>query len=338
MAAIRDKETVKKLANTNNRTKSIVQTIQKGFTSLQRSISINRIMELNKKDINSKDENENDSTVKDGISLTRISEFEAAHNAASKLAKEDNILDISTKAFDDEIKRMIKYSIIDVLIIVFAIVIAMWIMMRLEKEANWTTTDAFYFTVATISTVGYGDFHPTNDSSRTFIIFYTFVGTGLLVRSCTNIVKIPLLIRSRKNELDIIRQFGGENLELTTDQLKSVFEAEIFRKYPTIKRNEDELSKAEFVILLLSMMNRLNEKDLILACKLFDKLDREERRYLDKADINFEIERMSMAALVTEYNDEENNPINIEADVEKIKSTNIELGMNLDNNLKASLL
>jgi hypothetical protein len=143
-------------------------------------------------------------------------------------------------------------------------------------------------------------------------------------------VKIPLLIRSRKNELDIIRQFGGENLELTTDQLKSVFEAEIFRKYPTIKRNEDELSKAEFVILLLSMMNRLNEKDLILACKLFDKIDREERRYLDKADINLEIERMSMAALVSvsdiNPNDVENNPINIEPN------------MNLDSNLKAPLL
>ena len=240
------------------------------------------------------------------------------------------MLDISAKAFDDEIKRMIKYSIVDILIIVFAIVIAMWIMMRLEKDANWTATDAFYFTVATISTVGYGDFHPTNNSSRVFIIFYTFIGTGLLVRSCTNLVKIPLLIRSRKNELDIIRQFGGENLQLTTDQLKAVFEAEIFRKYPTIKRNENELSKAEFVILLLSMMNRLNEKDLILACKLFDKIDREERRYLDKADINLEIERMSMAALVSvsdiNPNDVENNPINIEPN------------MNLDSNLKASLL
>jgi len=77
-------------------------------------------------------------------------------------------------------------------------------------------------------------------------------------------------------------------------------------------------------------MNRLNEKDLILACKLFDKIDREERRYLDKADINLEIERMSMAALVSvsdiNPNDVENNPINIEPN------------MNLDSNLKAPLL
>ena len=329
MAKKRDEETVKKLTpltNSTSRTKSIAQTVQNGFSYLKRSLSTNKHESANKNlDLLIKSETESD-VVKEGITLRRIAENDDDAAATAKETEDSKLIDISVKAFDDEIKNMIIYSILDILTIVLAIVIAMFIMKRLEP---WSTADAFYFTVATISTVGYGDFHPTNNNSRIFIIFYTLIGTGLLVRSCTNLVKIPLVIRSRRNELEFIRQFGGENLELTTDQLKAVFEAEIFRKYTNIKRNDDELSKAEFVIMLLSMMNRLNEKDLILACKLFDKIDREGRRYLDKADINFEIERLSMAALTSDNSadiDVENNPINIEP------------SMNLSNNLKASLL
>jgi hypothetical protein len=341
LAALRDKETVKKIAaTTTSRSKYIVAKLQKGFSSTTQtlfgSLSNNKKLNNDNNNINTEtnriEEESAEKTEslsienheKKGISLTSVrsvSEVEAALDP-SVSDNVDNMLDISTKAFDIEIQNMIKGSYIDILIIFLAIVIAMVIMHYLE---DWHYTDAFYFTVVTISTVGYGDFHPTNDRSRVFIIFYTIVGTGLLVRSCTNLVKIPILIRTRKNELDIIRQFGGENLQLTTDQLKAVFEAEIFRKYPTIKRNESELSKAEFVILLLSMMDRINEKDLILACKLFDKIDRNDRRFLHKDDINLEIERISVSSPLL-------------SDVRMKSPATNGLSLNMDNNLKGSLL
>lgn len=41
---------------------------------------------------------------------------------------------------------------------------------------SWSVTDCIYFITVTISTVGYGDFHPTNDRSRMFTIFVIIIG------------------------------------------------------------------------------------------------------------------------------------------------------------------
>ncbi len=43
---------------------------------------------------------------------------------------------------------------------------------------NWT--DGFYFAVATLSTVGYGDFAPTTPLSKWFTIFFILSGLGIL--------------------------------------------------------------------------------------------------------------------------------------------------------------
>ncbi|GIK84152.1 MAG: hypothetical protein BroJett025_07740 [Patescibacteria group bacterium] len=46
-------------------------------------------------------------------------------------------------------------------------------------EEGWSYFDSFYFTFVTITTVGYGDFHPTTVLSKTFTIFLIFMGVGL---------------------------------------------------------------------------------------------------------------------------------------------------------------
>ncbi|PEA53807.1 transporter [Bacillus pseudomycoides] len=40
--------------------------------------------------------------------------------------------------------------------------------------------DALYFSVVTLTTVGYGDFSPQTDFGKIFTIFYIFVGLGLV--------------------------------------------------------------------------------------------------------------------------------------------------------------
>ena len=47
---------------------------------------------------------------------------------------------------------------------------------RLE---SWTWIQSFYFSVVTITTVGYGDFTPTNDLSRLFTAIYILVGVSI---------------------------------------------------------------------------------------------------------------------------------------------------------------
>jgi len=45
---------------------------------------------------------------------------------------------------------------------------------------GWTWLDSLYFTVVTLTTVGYGDFSPETDLGKAFTMVYIFVGLGIL--------------------------------------------------------------------------------------------------------------------------------------------------------------
>ena len=46
---------------------------------------------------------------------------------------------------------------------------------------DWTVIQALYFSVVTLTTVGYGDLHPTSAGTQIFTIFYIFTGLGVFV-------------------------------------------------------------------------------------------------------------------------------------------------------------
>ncbi len=49
--------------------------------------------------------------------------------------------------------------------------------------------ESLSFSVVTLTTVGYGDLHPTNDYTRFFTIVYIFLGLGVLVAFVTSIAQ-----------------------------------------------------------------------------------------------------------------------------------------------------
>jgi len=57
---------------------------------------------------------------------------------------------------------------------------------------GWRTIDALYFSVMTMSTIGYGDLIPTTDLSKIFTIFFTFLSVGIFVSINTKIVLISV--------------------------------------------------------------------------------------------------------------------------------------------------
>lgn len=56
------------------------------------------------------------------------------------------------------------------------IAIGTFIFHRLE---DWTRIQSFYFSVVTITTVGYGDLTPSSEASRLFTAIYILVGVSI---------------------------------------------------------------------------------------------------------------------------------------------------------------
>ena len=65
---------------------------------------------------------------------------------------------------------------------------------RLE---NWTYISSFYFSVATLTTVGYGDLAPTHDISRLFTAGYILIGVTVAIASLSTIGKEYVTVKEK---------------------------------------------------------------------------------------------------------------------------------------------
>lgn len=54
---------------------------------------------------------------------------------------------------------------------------------------DWSWVDSLYFSIVTLTTVGYGDLAPTTDASKLFTVAYLAVGVSLLGATFNEILK-----------------------------------------------------------------------------------------------------------------------------------------------------
>ena len=65
---------------------------------------------------------------------------------------------------------------------------------------GWDWLDAIYFSIITLTTIGYGDFSPQTDGGKIFTIFYIIIGIGITLSFINTIYNHYNSVRSN-NEL-----------------------------------------------------------------------------------------------------------------------------------------
>ena len=68
-----------------------------------------------------------------------------------------------------------------------------------SKFEGWSAIDALYFSVMTMSTIGYGDLVPTTVMSKIFTIICTFLSVGVFVS--LNTKRVLVTITNKKEKL-----------------------------------------------------------------------------------------------------------------------------------------
>jgi Ion channel len=72
---------------------------------------------------------------------------------------------------------------------------------------DWTVVQALYFSVVTLTTVGFGDFAPTTAGTQIFTIIYILTGLGVLVALLSSVAQQYL---KQKTEGPSTRERIGE--------------------------------------------------------------------------------------------------------------------------------
>jgi hypothetical protein len=77
-----------------------------------------------------------------------------------------------------------------------------WFYMRVE---GWTLLDAVYFSITTLTTVGFGDLTPQTPAGKIFTIFYLLVGIGMLSGFIVLLAERSGLMKSRSGNTSSVK-------------------------------------------------------------------------------------------------------------------------------------
>jgi voltage-gated potassium channel Kch len=104
----------------------------------------------------------------------------------------DSQIEYAKKELDNARKQLVAIGVAAV-----ALLSVGAIFFHITEKLSWV--DAFYFCTVSLGTVGYGDIVPETDAEKIFIIFYMFIGIGIIATFANLIFKSASLRRDYRH-------------------------------------------------------------------------------------------------------------------------------------------
>lgn len=132
---------------------------------------------------------------------------------------------------------------------------------------DWSWLDAFYWSVVTCTTVGYGDMSLEEESSRIFSFFFILLGFAFVGAAIGNVGAIQM-----ERELEAKkRKLLGKSLSM--DMLND------------FDQDGNGVDRCEFVCAMLVQLGKVSEDDLLPLLQKFDEMDADGSGLLTKEDL-----------------------------------------------------
>eukprot|EP00931_Biecheleriopsis_adriatica_P021930 TRINITY_DN14209_c0_g1_i1.p1 TRINITY_DN14209_c0_g1~~TRINITY_DN14209_c0_g1_i1.p1 ORF type:complete len:480 (+),score=81.85 TRINITY_DN14209_c0_g1_i1:73-1512(+) len=170
-------------------------------------------------------------------------------------------------------------------------------MVQLE---NWSYAEAFYFSCATMTTVGYGDVVPQTENGKLFTSAFILVALAALAAVISEIGALPYERRKLAKIASTLDQFGNS---LDAEELAHLTQSEELESIRTMSQiadaiREPHIDRIEFVIWQLLKQGKINLRQDVLPClQVFDGLDTDGSGSLTQADIHDILELPAVSPL-----------------------------------------
>ncbi len=86
-----------------------------------------------------------------------------------------------------------------------------------HRAEGWSYFDSLYFTIVTVTTIGYGDFAPVTTIGKIFTMIFPFIGIGMAFYLFSSATKY--LIQKAAEE---VHKFGSKDVEKDEEKLKKI--------------------------------------------------------------------------------------------------------------------
>ena len=155
-------------------------------------------------------------------------------------------------------------------ILFFVFIIGMIGLIEIER---FPPLDAFYFIVATISTVGYGDLHPATPAGKLLAIIIILTGVGCFVGVVANSIEYMVTQRERR--------LSDKKLNMLIGVFFSEVGTDLLKKFSVLDPNIEEIRSA------LIVSNNWSESDFSRAAEaLKNHVPRLNSRAIDLDELN----------------------------------------------------